>query len=132
MAKVDRTRQELSVEQQNAIDLLVMGKTDKETAESCGVSRQTVNDWRNNSPLFLAELNRRRAALWETDIDTLRSLVRDAIGVLADDLRGEDLKARRAAAVHLLRAVGIYGASMEPKGETSANRIERDWVFDNL
>lgn len=130
MAKPDKTRQlELTVEQQNAIELLVMGKSDRETAEACGVTRQTVNDWRNKNAPFLAELNRRRAALWESDIDRLRGLVGEAITILEEDLRGEDLKARRAAAIHLLRAVGIYGTNAKPDGETSINQIERDWLF---
>ena len=51
VAKVDKTRQ-LSIEQQNAIDLLVQGKSDRETAEAIGVSRQTVNNWRNNDPVI--------------------------------------------------------------------------------
>ncbi len=32
----------LSVEQLNAIDVLVQGKTDQETAETVGVARETV------------------------------------------------------------------------------------------
>ena len=54
---MDKTRQ-LSIEQQNAIDLLVQGKSDRETAEAIGVSRQTVNNWRNNDTVFIAELNK--------------------------------------------------------------------------
>jgi hypothetical protein len=130
MAKVDRTRQvELSIEQQNAIEMLIVGKSDRETAEACGVSRQTVNEWRNNNALFLAELNSRRAALWESDIDRLRSIVGEAITILEEDLSGNDEKARRAAAIHLLRAVGIYGANLKPEGPISASDIERDWLL---
>jgi hypothetical protein len=130
MAKVDRTRQaELTIEQQNAIELLILGKSDRETAEACGVSRQTVNEWRNNCALFLAELNSRRAALWESDIDRLRSMVGDAITILEEDLQSEDEKARRSAAIHLLRAVGIYGANLKPEGPINANAIERDWLL---
>jgi FixJ family two-component response regulator len=36
----------LSVEQEHAIDGLVTGKTDRETAEAVGVSRRTVQPWR--------------------------------------------------------------------------------------
>jgi hypothetical protein len=133
MAKQDKTRQvELTIEQQNAVELLITGKSDREVAELCGVSRQTVNDWRHKNALFVAELNRQRAGLWDCDIDRLRGLVRAAITVLEDDLQGDDIKARRVAAVHLLRAVGIYGASHKPEGETSTRRIELDWALDNL
>ncbi len=41
--KVDKIRRDLSVDQRNAIDLLVLGKTDQEVADVAGVSRQTVN-----------------------------------------------------------------------------------------
>lgn len=130
MAKLDKNRHnDLTIEQENAIDLLVMGKTDQEAAEAVGVSRQTVNEWRNQNAFFLARLNQRRAELWEADISRLRSLVSEAIDVLAADLRSDDIKAKRAAAVHLLRAVGIYGANAKPDGETSAAKIEREsWL----
>lgn len=41
----------LTIEQRNAIDLLVTGKTDTETADSVGVHRVTVTKWRNASTL---------------------------------------------------------------------------------
>jgi len=45
------------VEQLNAIDVLVLGKTDQETAKTVGVARETVNRWSNENPYFSAELN---------------------------------------------------------------------------
>jgi len=62
---VDKARQ-LSIKQQNAIDLLIQGKSDRKTAEAIGVSRQTVTNWRNNNPVFIAELNKQRKAVWGT------------------------------------------------------------------
>ena len=50
----------LSVEQLNAIDILVNGKTDQETALAVGVVRETVNRWRNDNPYLAAELNKQR------------------------------------------------------------------------
>lgn len=47
--KVDKIRRDLSVDQRNAIDLLVLGKTDQEVADVAGVSRQTVNGWRTTT-----------------------------------------------------------------------------------
>ena len=132
MAKSDKSRQ-LNIEQENAIDLLLLGKSDREVSEAVGVSRQTVTEWRNNHPAFIAELNRRRTGLWETEIDRLRAMVREALGVLAYDLRQEDdLRARRAAAVHILKAVGIYGGKWIPEGpesiqEAQRNMRNRDW-----
>ncbi len=46
MAKSDKNGQ-LNIEPENAIDLLIQGKSDREVAEAIGVARQTVNQWRN-------------------------------------------------------------------------------------
>jgi hypothetical protein len=47
---------ELSIEQRNAIDLLIVGKSDQETADAIGVTRQTVQVWRTSNLLFQSEL----------------------------------------------------------------------------
>ena len=54
--KPDKTRQ-LSQEQMNAVEHLIQGKSDRAVSEAAGVSRQTVWEWRNRDPLFIAELN---------------------------------------------------------------------------
>jgi hypothetical protein len=53
----------LTPEQLNAIDLLILGKTDREVAEIVGVRRETITKWHKN-PFFMAELNIKREALW--------------------------------------------------------------------
>jgi hypothetical protein len=103
--KPDITRHELSVVQLNAVDLLVTGKTDQETAEAVGVTRQTVNGWRNANPYFQAELNRRRQDLWGVMVDQLRGLLPRAVAVLAEELdRGTD---RAGVALSILRLGGV-------------------------
>lgn len=133
MTKLDKTRQfgknSLSIEQENAIDLLITGKSDKDTGEVCGVSRQTVIAWKRE-PEFHAELNKRRAALWQEDIDRLRSLVGDSITILAEDLQADSKKVRREAAVHILRAVGIYGSKWQPAGSEDVYELSlKNWNF---
>ena len=61
--KPDKTRQ-LSIEQANAIEHLLQGQSDRAVAEAVGVSRQTVSEWKNHDPLFIAELNRQRSEMW--------------------------------------------------------------------
>src|SRR4051812_36922962 len=66
--KPDKTRQisaNLNMEQDSAIDLLVQGASDGVVAEAVRVTRQTVCDWRNHTPIFMQELNRRRRDLRE-------------------------------------------------------------------
>ncbi len=105
VTKPDITRHELTVVQLNAVDLLVTGKTDQETAEAVGVTRQTVNGWRNGHPWFAAELNRRRQDLWGVSVDQLRALLPRAVGVLAEELEGGEQRAR--VALDLLRLAGL-------------------------
>lgn len=124
MAKADKTRQ-LSIEQQNAIDLLIQGKSDRETAEAIGVSRQTVTSWRNNNPAFIAELNKQRKAVWGAQVDRIRYLISAALDVLEEDLRDtENKQLRQKAAIHILQAVGLYGADLKPDGEDTPEGVE--------
>ena len=74
-----RDKAGLSIEQENAIDLLVQGKTDKETAEAVGVCRQTVVEWRLRSLTFREEVNVRRRELWDSQTERLRSLVSNCL-----------------------------------------------------
>lgn len=126
MTKADKTRQ-LNLEQENAIDLLIQGMTDKEVAAAVGVSRQTVTTWRNQNAEFAAELNSRRQEVWGSHEDKLRQLIANAVNVLAEDLADEDRTLRQRAAVHVLRAVGLYGASLSPAGPTSSQAIQNTW-----
>lgn len=124
MAKADNNRQ-LNIKQENAIDLLLIGKTDKETAQEVGVSRQTVNDWRNNDSLFEAELNRRRKEVWGSQLERLRNLLAQAVVVLEEDLQTTDeRRLRQSAAVHVLKSVGLYGFDLTPTGATDPEGIE--------
>lgn len=103
---------DLSIQQLNAIDLLVQGKTDQETSDTIGVARETVTRWRNENPYFLAELNRQRKAIWQSAHERLRSLLGKAIDTLNKALEKNDVK----AAVEVLKAVKIYGEVGPPEG----------------
>jgi hypothetical protein len=108
--KLHKTSQEpayrpLSPAQDNAVDLLLLGQPDREVAAAVGVSRETVWAWRHRHPVFIAELNRRRKALWGDAHDRLRALVGKAVEVLEQAVHGGDLK----AAVEVLKIVKIHG-----------------------
>lgn len=113
----------LSVEQMNAIELLALGKTDQETADAVGVTRQTVNKWRNHDSDFEVALNLKRQELWAGHADELRSHVSRALEVLAEDMEANDLRLRQAAAVQILRAAGMYGLGA-PQGHTDPAWID--------
>ena len=131
MTQTDKSRQ-LSLEQENAIDLLIQGHSDREVASAVNVSRQTVNQWRNRDSVFMGELNARRQAVWGNQAERLRSLISQAVDVLESDLSSEDVRLRQSAAVHILKAVGLYGADLKPTGETSPDAIESDWRLSSM
>ena len=98
----------LTPEQLNAIDLLILGKTDREVAEAVGVRRETVTKWHKN-PFFSAELSIRREELWVDAKLRLKSLAHEAVSVLTRGLSSTDEKVAITAAVHVLKTVGLYG-----------------------
>jgi hypothetical protein len=116
LAKSDIIGRELTIDQQNAVDLLIVGKTDQETAEAVGVARQTVNVWRNGNPWFQAELNRRRQELWGVTVDQLRALLPRAVAVLAEELEAGEARAR--VAVDILRLAGLDRTKAPQKLDT--------------
>lgn len=119
--KQDKIRP-LSIEQENAIDLLIQGQSDRVVAEAVSVGRQTVWEWRNHNAEFIAELERRRRDLWGAQVDRLRGLVSLAVDVLAEDVQAtHNARRRQAAAVHILRSVGLYGANLKPANEMESS-----------
>jgi len=107
----------LTTKQKNAIDLLITGMNDQETAKRVRVSRETVCNWRNHNPRFIAALEHKRHALMSVNADRLRRLSSKAIDVLENAMDSETyngLPYRQKAAVHILRACGLYGKPILP------------------
>ena len=118
----DKTGHALSVAQLNAIDALVSGATDSETAAAVGVTRQTVNVWRNRDPAFQAELNRRRRDIWGHSTDRLRALIPQALGVLEGALA---VNPDPALALKILQLAGVAdpAAPLGATGPTTAAAV---------
>jgi hypothetical protein len=111
----------LTPQQELAVDLLATGKTISEAANSIGVSRQTVSEWRNQDPVFEAALNERRQELWSGMSDRLRALLPKAISVLEESIERGDIR----VAVAVLRATGLHGLSA-PEGPTTPEDAETE------
>jgi hypothetical protein len=126
MAQSDKTRQ-LSIEQENAIDFLVAGKSEKEVAFAVNVNRSTLNKWRHHDAVFVAALNARRQEIWGSQSERLLNLVSKAVDVLEEGLNAFDEKVRLNAAIHLLKAVKLYGTSQYPQGSTDPSIVESQW-----
>jgi len=117
----------LTVMQEKAIQLLMMGGSDQSVADELGMARQTVNNWKHNDAAFAARFNAERQALWSTHREKLRSLVAQAVDVLAEDMAATlEPKLRQSAAIHVLKAVGLYGQDMRPSGAIDSGQVERE------
>ena len=114
MAKQDKTRQ-LSIEQANALEHLLQGQSDRAVAEAVGVARQTIWTWRNDDPLFIAELNRQRVELWAEARERLKSLANHALDVVEVHLDSDDPKAALGAAKYILQGTRLLGDTDLPK-----------------
>jgi hypothetical protein len=112
----------LSPKQELAVDLLATGASVTAAAGACGVARQTASEWLNSHNAFKAALNRRRQELWTEGADRVRSFLPRALDVLAEELDGEK---RLVAAIHIVKAVGLYGMP-SPSGPTDPNELEAE------
>jgi hypothetical protein len=95
----------LSPAQEAAITLYLAGHSDADVAEAVGVTRQTCNAWRHQHVVFMVELEKRRADLWRSSAERLRSGLTKAVDNLLGAVDSGDLK----ASIALLKAVDLYG-----------------------
>ncbi len=112
----------LTPQQETAADLLAFGATVTDAAATVKVSRQTVSEWLNHHAGFQAVLNARRRELFAENQERLRSLIPKALETLEGSLGDE--KQAMAAAVHILKAAGLYGLP-EPSGSIHVDEIAR-------
>ncbi len=113
----------LTIEQQNAIDLLITGCSDREAAEKVGVTRSTVTRWRLYHPAFRAELNMQRAQVWGVAREKLRALVPEAVDIVADAIRDPTNPDRAKLALDLLRSVKVSDGLSKIDGRTEPKAI---------
>ncbi len=107
--------QGLSVKQELALELILCGINDREIAKRAGVSRQTINTWRNHNEDFRMSLAGRREAAREQHRDELSGLVSEAVGVMREAMRDDDMLTRLWAVQALLRMSGLQAAVQAEK-----------------
>jgi hypothetical protein len=113
--------------QLSAIDLLVSGKNDTETAELLGLSRTAVTKWRLYDPVLQAALNLRRAEVWGAGIDRMRSLIQKALDALAEEMENKENPNRVKAALEVLRIAKLPAGGLA-QGPTDPDEIVRKIV----
>ena len=128
MTKSDKTRQ-LSIEQANALEHLLQGQSDRAVAEAVGAARQTIWEWRNHDPLFIAELNRQRSEMWGEARERLKSLANRALDVVELHLDSDDPKAALGAAKYILQGTRLLGETDLPR---SGPTTPEDVILEKL
>jgi hypothetical protein len=109
----------LSAIQRNAIDLILLGKSDIETAEAIGVDRRTIYRWRYQNPWFQAELNRQLSARWKATLERVQALVPKVV----DHLETEINQKPGMAAVRCVLNFVAKAGKMLSFGPASADEI---------
>ncbi len=117
-----KQRRDLTITQQNAIDLLVGGMIDKEVAAALGIHRVTVTKWRLYHPEFQATLNARRAALWESAQDRFRTLALAALDAIAADLASPSPE-RGKLALRVVELSRLSSADLSWAGPTDPDSV---------
>jgi hypothetical protein len=116
--KPDNFRQStLTSSQERAIDALLAGATDTEAGAAAGVTRQTLNNWKNHHPTFVAEMNLRRQQIWGASLDRLRALLPKALDALDAALSTETPNTR--VAMRVVELAGIGNEGIAPTGPTT-------------
>jgi hypothetical protein len=119
VAKNYKRQQGLTIEQLNAIDLLVTGMSDQEVADKVGVNRVTVTSWRLYDPYFQAELNKRRKEIWGASIDKMRNLIPKALETVENAIKQGDVK----TALEFLKMAGMGDVFVGNIGEDEPEKI---------
>ena len=88
---------------------MLQGQSDRALAETVGVSRQTVSEWKNQDPLFIAELNRQRSEMWREARERMKALANRALDVVELQLDSGEPKAALAAAKYVLQGTQLLG-----------------------
>lgn len=112
----------ISPTQSLAVWALVNGMSVTKAAEKAGVARETVSRWLHRDPVFIAELQNKRA---ETAVQTrcaLESLGQQAIAALREAVAGYNLRGTKLrAACAILKMLGADKAQTLP--DTTAEEM---------
>jgi hypothetical protein len=115
----------LTEPQRIAITLMVAGRPLVEVAHGAGVDRRTIYTWRHHHHEFRAELERRRAEIWEETADRIRALLDPAVRMLEEQVHARYDQHRYRAARTILRLARVGPAiavkQREEGGEAAAS-----------
>ena len=119
----------LTEQQEQAIGLVLLGRTDEQVGKAVGVARQTISKWKNQNPDFKAFLNKQRVENWENHRDKICYLIGESVQVLEENLANiEDHKIAQDAAIFVLKGTGCLFSdsafeAYRPTGPTSRDEV---------
>jgi hypothetical protein len=116
---------DLTIEQERALELLMLGRNDTEVAKELDLARQSVWTWRSKNPKFIAELNRRRMELYYANMSRLKAMIGQALDVVETSLRDGNADRALKAAQYVLKS---YFEVAEKKIEVNEDTV----LFDLL
>lgn len=117
----DTTAPSLNSKQERAIDVLLVGETTSQVAQTVGVDRSTIHRWLSQAE-FAASLNRRRLALREAYQFRLQRLQERAI----ETLEGEIEQGNGRMALAVLKGTGLLSGGLTTIGPTNADAVRRE------
>ncbi len=85
--KIEHGFGNLSSNQIQAMSMMLMGSIDMEIAEQLGVSRPTINRWRNKDPHFIAIFNELKKNRLISCQEGLMDLLTDAVRLLRQEIK---------------------------------------------
>ena len=114
----------LTPQQEEAIEMIMRGKKTVEIAEALGVSRYTVARWRKEEPEFIAELQSRRAQIWDGQREQLTKMIEKALGIVTESMESADEKTRLIAAMAILRLPAVQTCLKPEKAQNLKNYFD--------
>lgn len=112
------------------VDFYMQGKTDAEIGQEIGVSRETVNTWRNNDPEVIAEINKQIQAIGDRMRARLVKLTGKAFDLVDKKLDDGDIQTALSV-LRLLERTGILEKMFEV-GEKNPASIKHNQVFEKI
>ena len=110
----NRVSEKLSPKQYKAVGLVAVGIKDEDISKEVGVTRQTINRWKN--PQFMEEVRIQRIEISKSNKERYRSLYSKTIDELENAFKSDDPKIRLDAAKFILRSVDPNIINETPKG----------------
>jgi transposase len=122
----------LSMKQEQAISLMIMGKNDTEIGKEVGVSRESVWRWRNENADFMEAARKRREELVARHTEELQELLSEALIVVKESLRDGDAPTKLRVALQLLKMSRLQGYAKITQNEEMGEKEAMIATLENV